>query len=255
MEPEIRMEPQQTPAPVPSPYMVPMAIVIAGALIAGSIFYSGGSRSGVANIKDAIDPTLTADDQGAKGMDSVKPITKDDHILGDPNAPVKIVEFSDLECPFCKRFHDTTKQVMDEYGKSGKVALVFRHFPLEQLHPKAPKEAEATECAYEQGGNAKFWDYTNRIFEVTPSNNGLDLNLLPKFAEDLGLNRAQFESCLSSGKYKDKVQPQYDDAVASGGTGTPYSIVIAPNGKKFVVSGAQPYSAVKTIIEQALKEN
>jgi protein-disulfide isomerase len=147
---------------------------------------------------------------------------------------------------------------MDEYGKDGKVAWVYRHFPLDELHPKARKEAQAAECASEIGGNDAFWAYSDKLFEVTPSNNQLDLSLLPQIAAEIGLDRAKFEACLTGdargGKYADHIQSDYENASASGGLGTPYSIVIAPNGKSFPITGAQTYSVVKSLIDLALQE-
>ncbi len=106
----------------------------------------------------------------------IRPVSESDHILGNIDAKIIIVEYSDLECPFCKVFHSTMHQVVKEY--SGEVAWVYRHFPIVGLHPKAFREAEATECAWEQGGNEVFWKYTDKLFEVTPSNNGLEESLL-----------------------------------------------------------------------------
>ena len=126
---------------------VPLAIVISGALIAGALYYS--------NLKAPSQPTqqpATAENTQIE----MKPVSADDHILGNPNADVIIVEYSDLECPYCKVFHVTLKRVMDEYGKDGKVAWVYRHYPIAGLHPKAFHESEATECAWEQGGNNAF---------------------------------------------------------------------------------------------------
>lgn len=185
-------------------------------------------------------------------INNIKPVTQEDHIRGNPQAPVKIVEFSDLECPYCKRFHTTMKQILTTY--KDKVAWVYRHFPLDSLHPKARKEAEATECAAELGGNEKFWEYVDRIFEITPSNNGLDLDKLPQIAEEIGLDRVKFESCLNSGKYASKIAQHLADAVNSGAKGTPFNIVIALNGKKFKIQGAQSYNVVKSIIDLALQE-
>ncbi|HEY4512123.1 MAG TPA: thioredoxin domain-containing protein [Candidatus Paceibacterota bacterium] len=111
---------------------------------------------------------------GEPSLQNMEPVTAKDHIKGNSSAPVKIVEYSDLECPFCKRFHATMLEVMSTYGKDGKVAWVFRHFPLAQLHSKAPKEAEAAECAAELGGNDGFWKFVDKINELTPSNNKLD---------------------------------------------------------------------------------
>ncbi len=189
---------------------------------------------------------------------AAKPVDGEDHIRGSLDAPVKVVEFSDFECPFCKRFHLTMKRLMDEYGEDGKVAWVYRHFPIDSIHSKARKEAQATECANELGGNEAFWAYTDRLYEVTPSNNRLDLALLPRIAQEIGLDRAKFEACLGGdargGKYAAHIEADVQDATASGGTGTPYSLVIAPNGKTFPLSGAQPYAALKSIIDLALKE-
>ena len=190
---------------------------------------------------------------------AVRPVDGEDHILGKPDAPVKLIEFSDFECPFCKRFHQTMKRIIDEYGKDGRVAWVYRHFPIDSIHSKARKEAQAAECANELGGNEAFWAYADRLFDVTPSNNRLDLALLPKIAEDIGLDRARFESCLEGdargGKYAAHIEADYRDASASGGSGTPYSLVIAPDGQIFPINGAQPYAAVRSIIELALRQD
>ena len=189
---------------------------------------------------------------------AVKPVDGQDHIRGNPDAPVKVIVFSDFECPFCKSFHPTMKQVMDEYGKDGKVAWVFRHFPLDELHSKARKEAQAAECANELGGNKAFWAYADRLFEVAPSNNRLDLAVLPQIAGEVELDRTKFATCLEGdargGKYAAHIEANYQDATASGGTGTPFTVVIGPKGQTFPISGAMPYAAVKSIIDTALKQ-
>ena len=228
----------------PNPWPIDAALALIVAISAGAVLLAGNA---------AAQPNQSQrPDSGA--ADFIKPVSSQDHIRGNPQAPVKIVEFSDTECPLCKRFQPTMKKIVDEYGKSGKVAWVYRHFPIDEIHPKARKEAEATECANELGGDAKFWAYLDRIFEITPSNNNLDPAQLPRIAEDVGLNRAQFEQCLNSGRYAQHVAADLADALDSGGQGTPYSIVIAPNGKKFVIAGAQPYAVVKLVIDIALRE-
>lgn len=233
-------------------YLIPLSIVIAGVVIAGAVWFApgGGAPSNDGTAGNEINRGVA---QALRGGENMRPVGDDDHIRGNPEAPVKIVEYSDLECPFCKRFHTTMQQVMEEYGKSGKVAWVYRHFPLDALHSKARKEAEATECANELGGNTAFWSYTDRLFEVTPSNNGLDLAQLSIIAQDVGLDRTTFAACLDSGKYAKHVADDLEDARAAGGSGTPYSIAIAANGEKFPINGAQPYEEVKRIIELALQ--
>ncbi|MDP3771137.1 MAG: DsbA family protein [bacterium] len=174
-----------------------------------------------------------------------------DHIRGPANAVVKIIEYSDTECPFCKRFHPTMQQAVREYPE--KVAWVYRHFPLRQLHSKAAKEAEATECANELGGNDKFWAYLDKLFEVTPANDGLDPAQLPQIAADVGLDRAKFATCLSSGRYAQHVSDDEQDGVAAGARGTPYSILLGPKGEKLPISGALPFDAVKQMIDGVLR--
>ncbi len=246
------MDQEQTPSHVdqhtPSlaqTLTVPVAIVIAGFVIAGSIIYSSSSsRQGVAQ-----NPTPPE-----ANTITMRAVSKDDHIFGDPNAPVKVVEYSDLECPFCKQFQKTMQQIMAKYGTSGKVAWVYRHFPLPQLHPKAPNEANAAECAGALGGNSVFWRYIDHIFEITPSNNGLDPTELGNTAVFVGLQKSSFDQCLQNSPYNDRVTRDAKDAVAAGGTGTPYSIVVAKNGKQFTINGAQPYDVVQATIDAALAE-
>jgi len=238
-----------TPAPaLTNALTMPIAVVIAGVLIAGAVIYSGKTSSS----NTAVAPQQPVAQQTGD-LEQMKPISKDDHIRGNPDAPVKIVEYSDPECPFCKRFHDTMKQVMDEYGKTGKVAWVYRNFPLDQLHPKARNEATAIECAGDQGGNDKFFAYADRLYEVTPSNNGLDPAELPKIAQYVGLDVGKFNTCLTSGKFTKHIEEDVQNATATGGNGTPWSIVVAANGKKYPLSGAQPYASVKQLIDLALQ--
>jgi len=222
---------------------VPIAIVIAGILIAGSLYYS--------NIKTPAKVTNTLPTTNTNV--EMKPVSSEDHILGNPNADIIIVEYSDTECPFCKVFHATMRRVMTEYGKDGKVAWVYRHFPIDSLHSKARKEAEALECANELGGPTKFWEYINMLFEKTNSNNSLDPAELPKIAKDVGLDVKAFNACLSSGKYASLVEADYQDAIKAGGRGTPNSILVSKDGTKTPVQGAQPYESLKAIIDALLK--
>lgn len=233
---------------------MPLAVVIAGGLIAGAVLLNGGTAE-IAKQKN-INPTPQNPEQQVGSTDAVAKITEKDHIKGNPDAPVKIVEYSDFECPFCKQFHNTMNEVMDKYGASGDVAWVFRQFPLEQLHPvKAQAVAVASECANEQGGNDTFWKFTDRYFELTLTNNRTDIDtVIPQIAKEIGLDTTAFNTCRQSGKYDEHIQSDIANAVATGGRGTPWSVVIAPNGKTFPINGAQPRAAVEQIIELAKKE-
>src|SRR3989344_265296 len=228
---------------------VPAAIIVAGVIVALALIYTGVGKGSGSN------PDLAGqkNSEQKKQADNVVPVSPGEHILGNPNAQVMVVEFSDIECPFCKRFHDTMHQVIEEYGKDGKVAWVYRHFPL-QIHPKATPEAEATECVWEQGGNELFWSYLDALFAASLSNNQTDPAVPAQVAKTIGVDMAKYNECTRTRKYQAKVVAQMEDGFNSGVTGTPYSIVIAANGKKFPINGALPIESVRTVIEQALKE-
>ena len=170
-------------------------------------------------------------------------------LLGNKNAKVTIVEFSDLQCPFCKRFFDDAlPQIKKEYIDTGKVRFAFRHFPLTQIHPNAYKAGSAVECANEQG---KFWEYHDNLFKTQDAWASLDnataVSKFKSYAGELGLNASQFNSCLDSDKYKTNIDKDLADGGAAGVNGTPTTFV---NGLSVV--GAQPFSSFKTIIDAEL---
>ncbi|MBI5139288.1 DsbA family protein [Candidatus Nomurabacteria bacterium] len=217
------------------------AIIIAGVLIAGAVLLKGSTPPSVVNKGDTFVPTDV----------KLRPVTKDEHILGNVNAEVVVVEYSDTECPFCKMFHETMHKVIKEKGD--KVAWVYRHYPIPQLHQRASKEAEATECAWEQGGNDTFWKYTDEIYTRTKSNDSLDPKELPAIAKTLGLNLTSFETCFSSGKYQAKVENDVKGGEEAGVNSTPSSFILKKGKLVDTIRGAQPFSTVITQIEKALK--
>ncbi|MDZ7726380.1 MAG: DsbA family protein [Candidatus Campbellbacteria bacterium] len=157
---------------------------------------------------------------------SYESVDSTDYIRGSLDAPVKLVDYSDLECPFCKRHHDTLNNLIENYDE-GEFAWVYRHFPLEQLHQKAIPEAVASECVAQSAGEEGFWTFIDRIYEETPSNDGLDHDLLPEFAQDAGANVEEFESCFANEETLSIVEAHLEDAQNAGGTGTPYSLLIS----------------------------
>jgi len=160
--------------------------------------------------------------------------------LGPADAPIVIVEFSDFQCPFCKRFHDETYQsLMTAYP--GKIRFVYRHFPLTSIHPNAFPAAEASMCANEQGA---FWQYHDKIFE-DQSQLGDDLYL--QIATELGLDSKAFTDCMTSEKYKDAIQQDSDFAVNLGVNSTPTFFI---NG--LAVVGAQPLNVFTQVIDKEL---
>lgn len=221
----------------------PMAIVVAGFLVMVGLFVNKlPAQNPNTNIDINTEDSKTNEDVSI----SLDPISADDHIRNNSkNTQIVIVEYSDTECPFCKDFHNTMIQVMDKYGD--KVAWVYRHFPIDSLHQKARKEAEATECANKLGGNDAFWKYLDMIFESTPSNDKLDLALLPTFAEKIGLNVTDFNQCLDSGEFKDKVQVDFESGVRAGVQGTPYSVIITKDGTQIPLNGADDKKLFETL--------
>lgn len=176
-------------------------------------------------------------------------LRQDEHTRGAKKPQLTLVEFSDFQCPFCQRFHPTMQQVMRDYGD--KVAWVYRHFPL-SFHVNAQISAEASECAAEQN---KFWEYADKLFEVAQSDGtGLAKADLKKYAAELGLNTSNFNSCLDSGKYTNKVNADLNEGTSVGVTGTPGTILIDKNGNTRLVSGAVPYEQIKGVIDAALQQ-
>lgn len=235
-------------------YLIPLAIVVAGGVIGGALYFAGGP--GVAAVTNPADSQPVAQQPQPEGStDAVRAVTDTDHIKGNPDAPIKIVEYSDFECPFCQRFHDTMNEVLADEANSD-VAWVFRHFPLDQLHPvKARAVAVASECAAEQGGDEAFWKFTDGYFTVTLTNNQTDIEtVIPQLIQEAGLNQSEFQTCFESGKYDERIEADIQNAITTGGRGTPWSIVIAPNGKTFPINGAQPKQAVEQLIEMARSE-
>jgi len=173
---------------------------------------------------------------------SAKDLVDNDPMLGNKNAPLTIVEFSDFQCPYCGRFRtETLDQIKSEYVDTGKVNFVYRDFPLTSIHPNAQPAAEAAECANEQG---KYWEYHDILFSNQQS---LSTSNYKKWAADLGLNTDKFNDCVDSRKYKDEVEKDSADAQAAGGRGTPYFIIGSTP-----LSGAQPFANFKAVIDAEL---
>ncbi len=177
-----------------------------------------------------------------------------DHVYGNPNAPVSLIEYSDFECPFCKRFHATANEIVDAYG--GKVNWVYRHFPLSMHNPGAQKEAEASECVAQLGGNDAFWKFANAIYARTKSNgNGFPLDQLVPLGKEIGLDEKQLKECIDAAKYASRVQEDLDEGIQVGITGTPANFLLRNDtGEVILKVGAQPSDAIKPDIDKLLRK-
>lgn len=217
-------------------FLLPGAILVAGALLALTVFVV---RSG--------DPVTPLDSVAA-----IRPVTPDDHIVGSPDAPIIIVEYSDVDCAYCKDFQATLSQLMSEYAETGRVAWVYRHFPVINLHENAALHAEAAECVAEQGDDTLFFRFIDTLQQTTPGNDEFDPGGYPGVIESLGLSYEAFESCMTSDRNVERVTLDFENAVAAGGEGTPYTVVLVAGQTPIPITGALPYEAMKEIIDQAL---
>ncbi len=219
---------------------------IIGFFILLNIIMGGGSFN---LAKAAKDNNVVLNAAGQPSVPSAEPsgapveikITNSDHVLGSSRAKVTMVEFSDFQCPYCGKFAATVKKLMTDY--KDKVRLVYRHFPLDSIHPNARPAAEAAECAGEQG---KFWEYHDQLFAKQEE---LGDATFTQIATNLKLNTAKFNECLASDKYMAKIDADYQSGIAAGVQGTPHSIV-----NSTPVSGAVPYEQLKAVIDAELKK-
>lgn len=225
---------------------------LGGSLWTENQFLKGGRAGTVATAPtaagtgDPAAPTGPTEEQ----LRQIPPVSDADHVRGNRNANVVLIEYSDLECPFCASFHPTMVQLMEEYGDQ--IAWVYRHYPL-AFHPNAQKAAEAAECFAAQRGSEGFWQFTDRIFEEQNTLGGrLNPDTAMNIAVELGANRGQMQSCLDSGEMAAKVTEQMNGGSAAGVSGTPNTVLITGDGQVELIGGAYPYEQAKAIIEKYL---
>jgi protein-disulfide isomerase len=221
---------------------IPVSIIVAGLIIAGAVVLTNNAENVNPDVVENERPEL-----------ELNPITNDDHIRGNPDAEVLIVEYSDFECPFCGAFHGTMKRIMDEYGDSGQVAWVYRHMPLDRIHDRARPAAEASECVADLAGPERFWDFADEVFvdESKLSDEGMK-----EIALSYGIDEAAYDSCVSERKFQERVERDYQDglniAKVDPNFGTPYNILMSKNGVQIPIVGNQPYASVKNMIDAVL---
>jgi len=215
--------------------VIPVAIILGGIVVAGAVYFSlrhPATTYGVGN------PAL------------VRPVSANDHIFGNPAAPVIIVEYTDFDCEFCKGFNETLKQIIANEGANGNAAWVLREFPLIEIHPNAFSSARAAECAAQVAGNDAFWKFTDTLFAnqpVNPSQYGT-------IAANAGISSEDFATCYAtaSSTLDARINADRQNALDVGAQGAPYSLILVKGRAPVVMDGAYSYSAVKELIDQAL---
>lgn len=247
--PVYQPQPLYQPPPSNQPSNVLVILLIIVSFAAGYLFFElrslkkGGAVTGTPEQAQQAAPTRPTELK-------IKKPDSEDHWRGNKNARYVLVEYSDLECPFCKQAHPDLKKLLDGYGD--KVAWVFRHYPL-PFHPKAQKSGEAVECAADQGGDEEFWKMTDAIYEKMPT---LELAQLPDVATGIGLNGQTLKQCLDSNTNEKKVKEQQTEGSTAGVQATPSTVIYDMNsGKTSLIEGALPYEQMKTSLDTFIAQN
>ena len=229
-------------------YGIPISILVGLTVIAVSIYLSFGLPNQRAAKSNAVAGEITP----PPPPDAFSPATADDDpVLGNPDARVTLIEFSDFQCPFCRKlWRETLPEIKKNYIDTGKAKLVYRDFPLSSIHPAAQSAAEAGECADDQG---KFWQMHDKIYsEQDKQGQGtvqFSVSDIKKWAGQIGLSMSEFNNCLDSQKYKAEVEKDTSDGQVSGITGTPGTFVDGT-----LIKGAVSYAVFSQAIEEALKK-
>lgn len=245
------------------PFLVTGLIIasfILGSLYTKVQMYEKGAVAGTANTTGTGGTDTTTTQPPAEEPPAIVDVSLDDDpVLGDKNAPVTLIEFSDYECPFCKRhFDETYSSLKTKYIDTGKVKLVFRDLPLSFHDPMATKEAVAANCARSQGGDTAYFRFHDEIFKRTTSNgNGLNDESVQKIAADLKLNIATFTVCLADEAQKKEVTDDLAYASTVGANATPTFFIGKSTGpvmKGERLVGAYPLTSFETLIEKYLSQ-
>ncbi len=215
--------------------VIPMVILLGGALVAFAVY-----TTTVSNTRNTSPIT--------GNISFVRPVSVQDHILGDPNAPVKLIEYSDFDCHYCGVFQHTLQRIMHDYGPTGEVAWVFREFPLVKTHPNSLATARAAECVAKTAGNNAFWKFANLMFinqPVNPINFG-------QYATQAGANPTAVATCIMNGSVNARVASDIANALKIGARGTPYTVILEDGATPVIVNAAYPYAYIKQEINTAL---
>lgn len=216
---------------------IPVAILVAG-LILSTAIYIVRSKHTVAT--------------GTGAPEVVRPVSPSDHIIGNPSAAVTIIEYADIDSTYSKSFQLTMEQLMTEYADGGKVAWVYRHFPLTTEHPNAAGHALAAECATSLSLPGTFFRFIDTLQTLAPGDNQFNPNQYPLVLDQLGIDQAAFRACVTAGTYTKRVHDDYANALAAGATGSPYVILLVHGQKPMPIQGSLPYVAMKKLIDQSI---
>ena len=211
-----------------------VSIILAGVIIAGAIiFVNKNPNSQGANV-------AAANAAAAPAKLDIRPLSKTDHVLGSPTAPILLVEYSDFQCPFCSMIYPTLKKIVSDSG--GQIAVVQREMPLTSIHPLAEPAANAAECIAAELGNDAYWKYADAVF-ADQTKLGDDFSA--QVAAQLGADPTKFATCVSSKQYQNLIDADSNESIANGGNGTPFTVIVnTKTGKMTSFSGALPVAQI-----------
>lgn len=239
----VTRQPHHTPKKESSPYFTPVAVLVAGAMIAAAIIYSPG---GLAIPQGGNVAAVPGNEQPSSAAQA-KDVSEKDHVLGNPDAEITLIEFSDFQCPFCASLHPTLSRIVTE--SNGNINWVYRYFPLNSIHPEATPSALASECVARYAGNNAFWKFADELFK---NQEKLGIPLYEKLSEAANISSEDLASCMTSEDTTARITENLDDAITSGGQGTPYVIIVNNrNLEKTSFSGALPYTQIVAQIGKA----
>ncbi|MCW1892341.1 MAG: DsbA family protein [Candidatus Uhrbacteria bacterium] len=219
--------------------MAILALICTMMLIVKGNLSIGGKAAAPSAPSAPLDPSDPQAQAPTQPAGPVPEVTGEDHVKGNANAKVTLIEYSDFECPYCAKHNPSIDQALKDFPND--VRVIYRHFPL-SFHPNAQKAAVASECAAKQG---KFWEMHDGLFKMAETE-GLTIEGMRKLAGDLKLNTGDFNTCLDGDETLARVEADYNGGVAAGVSGTPGTFV---NGK--IVEGAVPYASFKQAIVAA----
>jgi len=219
-----------------SSWVLPGAIILAGVILSITIFV----------LRDAQVFGVTRGD-----VNTMRPVSPDEHILGNPQAPVVIIEYADMDSSAAKEFRRTLAQVMADYGASGRIAWVYRHFPLVNQYPNSGRHAEASECVASLGNDEAFWKFMDLLQAAAPDVETFDPEDYDTLVPQLGIRVDEFNECLAEGRFEDKVALDFEDALQAGAIASPFSIILIEGRDPITVKGAVPYGTLTRIIDSA----
>ena len=206
---------------------IPAAIVLAGVIIAAAIFLKG------------VQPAEKVTANGGE-LDLVAQVSEQDFVRGDKNAPVTLIEYADFSCHFCAQFQLTLKQLVDE--SKGQIKWVYRHLPIFNI-----EAAVASSCVGRLGGEETFWKYSDTLFA---NQDALKTAYYLETAKTLGIDEAKYGECIKDAALEKAIRQEFtQNKILLGFNGTPHTVLIDKNGKKFSFTGALPYDELQSVIE------